>query len=80
MARATVKETHKVVTREYTLTLTEAEAQTLAVVMAMVGGDPDTTPRKHANAIANALYESGIFYRNTPQYPKYNGGSVIFGE
>lgn len=44
----------------YTLTLTEDEAETLAVILHKVGGDPDTTPRAHANTVRAKLAALGL--------------------
>lgn len=50
---------------EVMLTLNEQEAQTLADILAKVGGVPETTRRRHASAIAGALEEAGVRFHYT---------------
>ncbi|MGQ5253988.1 hypothetical protein ACULMA_17295 [Xanthomonas arboricola pv. corylina] len=42
------------------LLLTNAEASTLLQVMRRIGGDPEKTARKHADAIAEALLAAAV--------------------
>lgn len=42
-----------------TLVLTKDEAKTLRAVTSKIGGEPDTSRRKHMNAIARALIKVG---------------------
>lgn len=51
-----------------TLTLSPDEADTLALVMACVGGDPKTSRRRHTASIADALRNVGYRYDNVPGY------------
>jgi hypothetical protein len=46
--------------KQVTLILTDAEAQTLADILGMIGGNPVTTRRKHADSIDNALSSVGF--------------------
>jgi hypothetical protein len=46
-----------------TLSLTLEEARTLAAVYGRVGGDPDRSPRKHADSVLDALADVGIVGR-----------------
>ncbi len=46
--------------KQVTLTLTEAEAQTLADILGMIGGHPLTTRRKYAESISDALHSVGF--------------------
>lgn len=78
MARGTVVEQHTVVSKKYTLVLTQEEAETLAVVVALVGGDMEDSPRKHTDAIAKVLLELGIVYRNTAAYRTEPYGTTQF--
>lgn len=55
-----------------TISLTEDEVNTLLVVFAKVGGDPDKSPRGHIasinDSIIAALGASDDYYRTTRQY------------
>lgn len=59
------------------LTLTHDEAQTLADVMAAVGGSPDRSRRKYTQAILDALNNLGIKYQY-PVKPDFSGSSLHF--
>lgn len=62
MAEATpiVEEEIKIFTTGVTLTLTREEAYALAVLFAMVGGDPKTTARGIIDSVADALKGAGF--------------------
>lgn len=62
MAEATpiVKEEIKIFTTGVTLTLTREEAYALAVLLAMVGGDPKTTARGFIDSVSDALEGAGF--------------------
>jgi hypothetical protein len=47
---------------EYTLTLTDEEAQVLMDIFGRVGGDPDTTRRGLVDGISRALRDAGADY------------------
>lgn len=56
------------------LELTPEEATTLAVILSRISGDPYTTARKHASAIACALRAVGYSYEGTPESELAGGG------
>ncbi len=57
-------------TRKIVLTLSEAEAQTLQAVLCHVGGYKDLSPRKHTQAMWNALIPLvGEAYSNDTDNP-----------
>jgi hypothetical protein len=56
--------------------LSVEEAQTLAVILAHVGGSDDS-PRKHASSMAHALDDLGYHFPQCPQY-EFSIGSVMF--
>lgn len=45
---------------EVTLVLDQDEAEFLTAVLANVGGDPVTSPRKHQESISGALHKAGV--------------------
>jgi hypothetical protein len=57
MAKATKKE---VLNYTVTLEMTDREAETLLNVMEKIGGDMVRSPRKDADAIAQALIDAGV--------------------
>jgi len=69
MATATAKITATV----YTLTLSAEEAQTLADLLAKIGGSHQRSRRKHTAAISQALSAAGIRFDTSP-YAKWDGG------
>ncbi len=48
----------------FTLVLTRTEVEVLAIIMAMVGGAPDTTPRAITDKLGRELAASGLNYMN----------------
>lgn len=64
MAKVTVnKEVTEVVkAEEFVLTLTRAEAETLAIITGKVTGSPSYSRRKHTSAVFNALVTAGASY------------------
>lgn len=83
MANATIEsKTETVVVTEsqtvqvyvYTLTLTPEEAQTLADLTAMCGGDPKNSRRKHTEAVYEALASAGVSYLESPYRCDKRGG------
>ncbi len=44
------------------LSMSEKEAQTLAILLSRVGGDPTGSRRKHADSLRDALYVTGFNY------------------
>jgi hypothetical protein len=44
----------------FRLYLTKEEAETVAVVLGRIGGSPIVTPRKHADAVLDALRGAGV--------------------
>ncbi len=87
MATATTKVVKEAVVtpdvRNVVLELTTDEAETLRLMMARVSGDPYSTRRAHASAIADALdsvkvrYTSGEFGGVSFQPASYNN---VFGD
>ena len=57
----------------YKLTLTQDEAETLSVVLAKVGGDPDRTGRGNTEAIFDALEAAGVRYELSKHYGRSSG-------
>jgi hypothetical protein len=57
----------------YTLELSDAEAQTLTLVLAMVGGDGDRSARKHTQSVYDALEAAGIDYESNLDYRRIEG-------
>lgn len=45
-----------------TLTLTQAEAEFLHVLLPRIGGSPRYSPRKYADSIKTALWNAGVAY------------------
>jgi hypothetical protein len=74
MAKAS-KDIIRKVTEETTVTLTLSvdEAVTLAMVLANVGGNRETSPRKHAQAVFNALEKTGVGYYQSTAYTLHSG-------
>lgn len=57
------------------LTLTEGEADFLQAILAHIGGDPTTSPRKYQERIARVLRNAtGQSYSATDAYQLTNGG------
>lgn len=70
---------YKSVPSGVTLTLTDDEAQALAVILGNIGGDPDETGRGPISKIADALYTA----KYSSMGSKYYGltkGSIYFNE
>lgn len=62
MAEATiVPEREIVIPAQVTLTMDLAEAMTLRYILRRVGGSPDKSARKHADAIREALGTAGVY-------------------
>lgn len=62
MAEATIVPEHEIVIpAQVTLTMDNAEAQTLWRILRRVAGSPDKSARKHADAILEALEEAGVY-------------------
>lgn len=57
-ARKTVEVQEQVPT--VTLVLSADEAETLAAIAYRTAGSPDTSPRKHVDAVGDALREAGV--------------------
>jgi hypothetical protein len=55
---ATAKKTDE--TYKVKLTLTKAEAETLHIILGLVGGNPVNSPRKYADSIQEALDKIGV--------------------
>ena len=55
-AQAQIETTYKI--HSVTLTLNEEEVRTLLVVLSLIGGSPDNSPRKHADSIDAALQQA----------------------
>lgn len=62
-------------TENIVLLLTQDEAQTLAEILSLVGGDPDTTQRGLADNVREALESVGFHFSpyNSPQKRAMNG-------
>lgn len=75
MAKAAITET-TVVKKSIVLELSEAEANTLRVVLARVGGDrkPAKSPREHTESIARALWDAG-----QPDYTSMPENRLAYG-
>jgi hypothetical protein len=77
MAEA-VKKTHTRTVSEVkvTITLTSEEAEALAAVVGSVGGDIESTPRKHTDAVFWALSKAGVKTSGLGDHPsgKLTGG------
>jgi hypothetical protein len=46
--------------KRYTLTLSHKEAETLAVILANIGGEPDVSARKYAQSLGSKLTDMGF--------------------
>ena len=46
------------------LNLSTAEAETLAVILCKIGGDPYDSPRKNVESMSRALEGQGVYYIN----------------
>jgi hypothetical protein len=57
-----------------TLTLTQAEAETLLMVHARIGGDPMVTRRLHTDGIGQALRNAGVVKPDTLYSDELSGG------
>lgn len=57
MSKETVEKVVKVEQKVYTLTLSLEELEAVGVVLARVGGSPDTTRRKHTQSVFDAMFE-----------------------
>jgi hypothetical protein len=67
--------------KRYTLTLSRKEAETLAVILANIGGEPDTSARKHAQSVANKLTAMGTnWVRLVGEGAYSHTGNFIFHE
>jgi len=60
------------------LTLTAAEARTLATICYKTSGDPDKSPRAHTDSIGAALRNVGYYGSESPEYDAIDHG-VGFG-
>lgn len=60
------------------MTLTSEEANTLRDILANIGGCPDSSRRKYAEAIAEALDGAGI--TGTQRRDLRNGSSIYFDD
>src|SRR5882724_2843473 len=62
---------------DYVLTLSPDEAKTLVAAYAKVGGCPSSSPRKHTQSVADALYGVGLHYeKDNGHYPYMDGGII----
>lgn len=68
----------EVTVKTYQLTLSEAEARTLRMVSAAIGGCPKTTPRKHTHAIDLALDEAGVPWISSSGYVDEMASCLIY--
>jgi hypothetical protein len=56
------------------LRLTMEEADALIAILGSIGGDPDTSPRKHFWDLSNALYDAtGLRWADTESYSLAQG-------
>lgn len=46
--------------KKYIITLTQEQAEVLCYVTGSIGGDPNTTPRKHTEAVYNLLCAQSV--------------------
>lgn len=60
MAKATKTTVKQVVINNYTLVLSKEEAYFLTLVLGMIGGSINDSPRMYATEIRNALINTGI--------------------
>lgn len=69
-ATANVEVIHKI--ESVTLNLNEDEVNTLIALMARIGGSPTHSPRRHVDAISNALHMAlgapGGYYKCLKEY------------
>lgn len=66
--------------RQIVLTLSEAEARTLYVILANVGGDPVSSPRKHAAAVFEALRPIVGRWSDATEYFCLQRGGLVFNK
>lgn len=88
MAKRTVKSKKAVITKTYTLELSEREATALAVVLRHVGGHPFANGQDKANGLSargeldnvyDALARAGIDAYSAARSPEFKAqGSVFF--
>jgi hypothetical protein len=62
------------------LELSGNEVEALRYVLLRVGGSPDTTRRKHTDAISRALTEAGIEIPSFARSEVVANGSIFFKE
>lgn len=74
MAKAS-KQVQRKVTEETTITLTLSvdEAVTLSLALASVAGSRENSPRKHTQAVAEALSKAGVDYARSTAYGLQSG-------
>lgn len=77
MAEAKKTNRQVIVEETYTLILSKEEANTLAAVMARVGGSPSGSPRAHIISIQNALQRVDINYYNTTEKRLMHGSIML---
>lgn len=53
---------------EIVLRLSVDEAETLASMFGSIGGDPDDSPRKHTDAVQEALRKHGFYWKGSKAY------------
>ena len=63
---------------ETTLTLSFSEVEVVMAILARVGGNPDTTPRRYADSVYEALFDSGSRYWNTQTSALLSKGAAIY--
>jgi len=56
------------VVKSVTLVLSRAEASTLAVICGRIGGDYQTSPRKHSSNVREALLNIGVGCEGSPEW------------
>jgi hypothetical protein len=71
------RETKEIVT--YSVKLSKDEAETLAYVLAKVGGTEEKSARGDTQGILNALAAEGVNYEKAKAYGQANG-SIIFSD
>lgn len=70
-------ETVKVVTVGYVLRLSEEEVDAMIAVFARIGGSPDNSPRKHTDAVKDALQLAGApHFDDTVAYNQHEDDMV----
>lgn len=57
-----------------TLRLDQDEAATIAAILGHIGGIPETSGRKHTEAVSKALREVGYTYINSPYNKSITNG------